>query len=139
MPPMAMIEFNKVVKRFRRNAVLKGLDLSIDRGHRVALVGSNGAGKTTLIRCLLGEYTCDGMIRVDGMEPRKQRREVLAKVGFVPQLPPPLRMPVGQLIRYAADLCGSDGTRMRDVAVELGFDAKMFRHQPFYKLSGGVC
>lgn len=137
MPPMAMIEFNKVVKRFRRNAVLKGLDLSIDRGHRVALVGSNGAGKTTLIRCLLGEYTCDGMIRVDGMEPRKQRREVLAKVGFVPQLPPPLRMPVGQLIRYAADLCGSDGTRMRDVAVELGFDAKMFRHQPFYKLSGG--
>jgi ABC-2 type transport system ATP-binding protein len=134
---MAMIEFNKVVKRFRRNAVLKGLDLSIDRGHRVALVGSNGAGKTTLIRCLLGEYTCDGMIRVDGMEPRKQRREVLAKVGFVPQLPPPLRMPVGQLIRYAADLCGSDGTRMRDVAVELGFDAKMFRHQPFYKLSGG--
>ena len=134
---MAMIEFNKVVKRFRRNAVLKGLDLSIDRGHRVALVGSNGAGKTTLIRCLLGEYTCDGMIRVDGMEPRKQRREVLAKVGFVPQLPPPLRMPVGQLIRYAADLCGSDGTRMRDVAVELGFDAKTFRHQPFYKLSGG--
>jgi len=132
-----MIEFKQVVKRFRRIEVLKGLDLSIDRGHRVALVGSNGAGKTTLIRCLLGEYTCEGRVRVDDMDPRKQRREVLSRVGFVPQLPPPLRMPVGQLIRYAADLCGSDPGRMRDVSNELGFDAQHHRRQPFYKLSGG--
>lgn len=134
---MAMIELKQVVKRFRRNEVLKGLDLSIDRGHRVALVGSNGAGKTTLIRCLLGEYTCEGSVQVDGMAPRTQRREVLSRVGFVPQLPPPLRMPVGQLIRYAADLCGSDRERMRAVAVELGLDADGHRHQPFFKLSGG--
>ena len=132
-----MIEFQQVVKRFRRNEVLKGLDLSIDRGHRVALVGSNGAGKTTLIRCLLGEYTCEGSVRVDDMNPRSQRQEVLSRVGFVPQLPPPLRMPVGQLIRYAADLCGSDSNRMRDVSTELGFDAQHYRHQPFFKLSGG--
>lgn len=134
---MAMIEFRHLVKRFRRNLVLKGLDLSIDRGHRVALVGSNGAGKTTLIRCLLGEYTCEGVVLVDGAAPRKQRREVLSKVGFVPQLPPPLRMPVGQLIHFAADLCASDEQRMRQVADRLGFDAGRFRRQPFFKLSGG--
>lgn len=134
---MAMIELQNVVKHFRRNQVLKGLDLSIDRGHRVALVGSNGAGKTTLIRCLLGEYTCEGRVLVDGMAPRVQRREVLSRVGFVPQLPPPLRMPVGQLIRYAADLCGSDPERMIKVSQELGFDARQHRHQPFFKLSGG--
>mgnify|MGYP001815823843 FL=1 len=132
-----MIEFKQVVKRFRRNEVLKGLDLSVDRGHRVALVGSNGAGKTTLIRCLLGEYTCEGSVRVDDMDPRSQRREVLSQVGFVPQLPPPLRMPVGQLSRYAAALCGSDRARMVDVATELGIDAHRHRHQPFFKLSGG--
>ncbi len=132
-----MIRFENIVKRFRRNQVLKGVNLVIDRGHRVALVGSNGAGKTTLIRCLLGEYTCEGRVTVDGMEPRKQRREVLSKVGFVPQLPPPLRMPVGQLIRFSASLCDSDPLRMRDVAGELGFDIDHFRHQPFVKLSGG--
>ena len=132
-----MIEFKNIVKRFRRQEVLKGVDITIERGHRVALVGSNGAGKTTLIRCLLGEYTCDGQVLVDGMEPRKQRREVLSKVGFVPQLPPPLRMPVGQLIRFAADLCGSDSARMCSVAGELGFDTERFRSQPFVKLSGG--
>ncbi len=132
-----MIEFSQLVKRFRRNEVLKGVDLTIERGQRVALVGSNGAGKTTLIRCLLGEYTCEGTVTVDGLVPREHRREVLSKVGFVPQLPPPLRMPVGQLVKFAASLCESDAERMIDVADQLGFDATHFRHQPFVKLSGG--
>ncbi len=132
-----MIRFQHVVKRFRRNAVLKGIDLEITRGQRVALVGSNGAGKTTLIRCLLGEYNCDGEVSIDGRNPRQFRREVLAKIGFVPQLPPPLRMPVGQLIRFAASLCDSDPAHIEEVAGLLGFDAQGFRGQPFVKLSGG--
>lgn len=132
-----MIEFKNIVKRFRRQEVLKGVDFTVDRGHRIALVGSNGAGKTTLIRCLLGEYHCDGQVLVDGKDPREHRREVLSKVGFVPQLSPPLRMPVGQLINFSANLCGSDPDRMRSVAQELGFDSSKFNKQPFVKLSGG--
>lgn len=132
-----MIRFEKIVKRFRRHQVLKGIDLQIERGHRVALVGSNGAGKTTLIRCLLGEYTCDGEVRVDGLDPRQHRREVLSKVGFVPQLPPPLKMPVGQLIAFAASVCGSDPNKMIRMADRLGLDVARFQHQPFVRLSGG--
>ncbi|MES9900985.1 MAG: ABC transporter ATP-binding protein [Sedimenticola sp.] len=132
-----MIHFQNVVKKFRRNEVLKGVELKIERGHRIALVGSNGAGKTTLIRCLLGEYTCEGGVTVDGMNPRDHRREVLSKVGFVPQLPPPLKMPVGQLIHFAASLCDADPKRMHDVAGRLGLDTEQFKHQPFVKLSGG--
>jgi ABC-2 type transport system ATP-binding protein len=132
-----MIEFQKITKRFRRTEVLKQVDLTIERGHRIALVGSNGAGKTTLIRCLLGEYTCDGRVLVDGMEPRLHRREVLSKVGFVPQLPPPLKMPVRQLIRFAASLCEADPRRMEAVAQRLGLSVDQFRGQPFVKLSGG--
>ena len=132
-----MIRFEQVVKRFGRQEVLKGLTLDIERGHRVALVGSNGAGKTTLIRCLLGEYTCGGRVLVDGLDPRKQRAQVLERVGFVPQLPPPLKMPVGQLVRFAAGVCSADPARIHGVAERLGLDVERHRHQPFVKLSGG--
>ncbi|WP_456375613.1 ABC transporter ATP-binding protein [Thiolapillus sp.] len=134
---MTMIEFQNLTKRFRRVDVLKGIDLSIDRGDRVALVGSNGAGKTTMIRCLLGEYQCGGKVRVDGLEPRRHRTEILKHVGFVPQISPPLKMPVNQLIRFAAGVCDSDPQKMIQVAGKLGLDVHKMRHQPFNKLSGG--
>jgi len=132
-----MIQFEAVEKRFRRQQVLAGIDLTIERGHRVALVGSNGAGKTTLIRCLLGEYLHDGRVLVDGLEPREHRAEVLSRIGFVPQLPPPLKMPVHQLVRFAAGLCDADPRRMSDVAERLGLDLEQFRNHAFVKLSGG--
>ena len=132
-----MIRFEQVAKQFRRNRVLQGIDLQFGRGDRVALVGSNGAGKTTLIRCLLGEYNCQGKISVDDREPRLHREEVLARVGFVPQLPPPLKMPVGQLIRFAASVCGSEPDRMKAMSHRLGLDFDRVRRQPFNRLSGG--
>lgn len=132
-----MIQLEGVQKHFRGQPVLKGIDLHIDRGHRVALVGSNGAGKTTLIRCLLGEYRCEGQVSLNGLVPREHRREVLAKVGFVPQLPPPLKMPVNQLLRFSAAVCGARTEEMEAVASRLGLDVARFRQQPFVKLSGG--
>jgi ABC-2 type transport system ATP-binding protein len=132
-----MIRFDKVSKAFRRNRVIDGISLVIDSGERVALIGSNGAGKTTLIRCLLGEYVHEGEVAVDGKAPRSNRSSVLAAIGFVPQLPPPLKMPVGQLLDFSASLCNSDPERMVALAQRLGLDAERIRHQPFVKLSGG--
>ncbi len=132
-----MIRFEKLTKTFRRTTVLNNVDLEIARGDRVALVGSNGAGKTTLIRCLLGEYLCDGKVEVNGLNPRLHRGTVLPLVGFVPQLPPPLKMPVGQLLNFSASVCGADVRRMVDVAKRLGLDPAELKHRPFVKLSGG--
>ncbi len=132
-----MININNVSKTFRRTPVLDGIDLEINQGDRIALVGSNGAGKTTLIRCLLGEYVHEGDILMDNMQPRKHREEVLKRIGFVPQIPPPLKMPVGQLIHFAAGVCDSDPEKMYEVSKTLGLDARNFKQQPFVKLSGG--
>lgn len=132
-----MLVLDGVTKRFRRTEVLKGISLNINKGERIALVGSNGAGKTTLIRCLLGEYTHGGKISIGGMEPRLQREDVLSHVGFVPQLPPPLRMPVDQLIKFSASVCNSQPQRIVDVATRLGLNVEQIASRPFVKLSGG--
>jgi len=132
-----VIRVRGLEKTFKKNRVLDRLDLTIASGERVALVGANGAGKTTLIRCLLGEYTAAGTIEVDGASPRGRRTEVLQQIGFVPQLPPPLRMPVGELLRFAASLCRSDPARMEAVASRLGLAVDPIRRQAFARLSGG--
>lgn len=131
------IQFQQVSKQFKKVSVLKNIDLTIDAGCRVALVGSNGAGKTTLIRCLLGEYHCEGDVLVDGLEPRDNRQLVLKRVGFVPQLPPPLKMPVGQLMDFSASVCDADVDRMIHVAERLGLNVEQIKNRPFVKLSGG--
>jgi ABC-2 type transport system ATP-binding protein len=133
-----MIEIHQLTKSFRRRRVLDGVSLSFEAGERVALIGSNGAGKTTLIRCLLGEYTFDGQIRIHGNDPRRARREVLARIGFVPQTPPPLKMHVGQLVSFAAHLCGTDPSAIVDVAQRLGLDLAEVEDRPFVRLSGGM-
>jgi len=132
-----MIELSGVTKAFRRRAVLDGVSLSIGSGTRVALVGSNGAGKTTLIRCLLGEYVCEGAVSVAGINPRANRRDALKRIGFVPQQPPPLHMPVNELVRFSARVSDGDPKRMESVADSLGLDMASIRSQPFVKLSGG--
>lgn len=132
-----MIELSGVTKAFRRRAVLDGVSLSIGAGTRVALVGSNGAGKTTLIRCLLGEYVCEGSVFVGGLDPRSNRRDALKRIGFVPQQPPPLHMPVNELVRFSARVSDGDPARMEAVADSLGLDMASIRSQPFVKLSGG--
>jgi len=133
-----LIRFQNLSKRFKRNRVLDAVTLDLEPGERIALIGSNGAGKTTLIRCLLGEYTFDGGVIVDGLGARRERTHVLSTIGFVPQLPPPLKMPVRQLVHFAAAICGSSAERMLDVARRLGLDVQSIAARPFNRLSGGM-
>lgn len=132
-----MIIFKQVTKQFQRDIVLDHVDLTITLGEHIALIGANGAGKTTLIRCLLGEYKYDGHILVNGTDSRYQRQQLLSQVGFVPQHPPPLKIPVKQLIHFAAELCQTRPEAIIDYAEQLGLKIGVLFSRPFNKLSGG--
>lgn len=132
-----MIKIERLTKAFRRHVVLDAVTTTFEPGDRIALVGANGAGKTTLIRCLLGEYTFEGEIDFGGQSPRRDRRSVLQRIGFVPQLPPPLKMPVADLVRFAAAVSQTDMQRIHAVMNDLGLAFADVRSKPFVKLSGG--
>ena len=47
-----MLKINDIHKSFGNNEILKGVDLSIDKGDVVVILGPSGSGKTTLLRCI---------------------------------------------------------------------------------------
>ena len=62
-----MVRAQGVRKRFRRNEVLKGIDLDVRRGEVLCLIGPSGSGKSTFLRCVNHlERVDDGRIYVDG-------------------------------------------------------------------------
>ena len=63
-----LVRISNVWKKRGPNIVLRGVDLSVDRGKVVCLLGPSGAGKSTLLRCINAMETADrGMIYVDGV------------------------------------------------------------------------
>ncbi|NNF66518.1 MAG: ABC-F family ATPase [Gammaproteobacteria bacterium] len=54
------VEATGIKKGFDEGPLFKNLDLSVDAGSRIAIIGPNGIGKTTLVRCLLQKCAVDG-------------------------------------------------------------------------------
>ena len=64
---MSMLEVKNLKKSFGSNQVLRGVDLTLERGEVLAIIGSSGGGKTTLLRCLnFLEHADSGEISVNG-------------------------------------------------------------------------
>ena len=56
-------EVKGLEKAFTDKPLFSGVDLRVQGGERIALLGDNGAGKTTFIRCLLGDIECTGKLK----------------------------------------------------------------------------
>ena len=80
-----MITLAGVHKTFGPNAVLRGVDLTIDRGTSMVVIGGSGTGKSVLLKSILGLVTPDkGVIALDGQDVRKAEREAfLARFGML--------------------------------------------------------
>jgi len=133
-----LIDVNQLTKNFKKTTVISNLNYQFNSGDRIALIGQNGAGKTTLIRCILGLYQYEGTIEVLGMNPRTQREEILQNIGFVPQLPPPIKMTVQEMFDFFSILTKTNAEKFIEIAERLGLDVQENLTKPFMKLSGGM-
>jgi glutamine transport system ATP-binding protein len=74
---MSIVEFRKVTKAFGPIVVLREVDLNIDAGEVVVLIGPSGSGKSTLLRCINALEEIDGGdLVVDGISVRSGRSKV---------------------------------------------------------------
>ncbi|MBQ7331197.1 MAG: ABC-F family ATP-binding cassette domain-containing protein [Oscillospiraceae bacterium] len=58
-----VFKMKNVSKSFGERMLFSGVELNVEAGERIAILGDNGTGKTTFIRCLLGEEDCEGKLQ----------------------------------------------------------------------------
>ena len=90
-----MIKIVNLYKSFGRNQVLSGVDLDIETGETMVVIGQSGSGKSVLIKHLIGLLKPDsGEIFIDGMEITRLNEHALQRQGRAGVLAqPPQRLP----------------------------------------------
>lgn len=80
-----MIELSGVTKSFGPKQVLRGIDLKLDRGKSLVVIGGSGTGKSVLLKCILGLVRPDaGLITLEGQNVLTAEREAfLARFGML--------------------------------------------------------
>ncbi len=81
------LQSNRLVAGYSGREVIRGVDLTLDRGQLICLLGPNGSGKSTLVRALCGILPhSDGQVRLDGQDLGAFTPAALARqIGFLPQ------------------------------------------------------
>ena len=85
-----MIRLNSFFKSFGYKKVLRSLDILVESGEIVTLIGNNGTGKTTLLRCISTLDSPDDydVAEIDDYDLRSYSEEVRSRIGYLPHNPP---------------------------------------------------
>ncbi len=134
-----MIKVSNLTKKFEKTISLDNVSIEFKLNDYIALMGPNGAGKTTLIRLILGYYHPNaGEVLINGLSPTKDRTKILKNISFVPQLPPPIKLSLDELITYVSSSANIDKKSIHNFAQEMELDLTPNLHKSFFKLSGGM-
>ncbi|TWF40635.1 Cu-processing system ATP-binding protein [Chitinophaga polysaccharea] len=132
-----MIEIKHITKHFGKLKALDNLDLKLEKGQCIALIGPNGCGKTTLIKSILGMVLPEkGDIIFNGQN-IKHNNEYRKHIGYMPQIGRyPENMTIGQVIDMIKGIRNSNEVLDNDLYEQ--FEIGKMLHKKMRTLSGGT-
>ena len=116
-----MITLSGITKTFGYNAVLRGVDLHVDKGQSLVVIGGSGTGKSVLIKCIIGLITPDaGQIIIDGQDvTRSGHDKLLHRFGMLFQASALFdSLPVWENVCFRMLRSGQSRGDLRDLAAE---------------------
>ena len=135
---MSMVVAEGVTHRFGSEVALDGIDLTLDAGERIAVLGDNGAGKTTLLRILATAlHPSSGRLHIGGLDAFRERRKLRRHIGYVAHslgLYPALS--AAENLEFFCDLYGIDHGRGYEALDVVGLQRAASR--PASQLSRGM-
>ena len=119
---MAQITITDLTKRFGNITALENIDLEVEKGQIVGLLGPNGSGKTTLIKIMTGLLQpTSGSITINGKEPGIETKKIVTYLPDRNALPD--HMTTKQLINLYEDFFEDfDRENAEKMATDLGLD-----------------
>ena len=133
---MNVIEVQNLTKHYGERAVLRDVNLTIERGEIFGLIGPNGAGKTTLVQGIAGLRRADsGSIRVLDLDPWKDRAALRKRLGIQLQASLlPDKIKVWEALDWFRAFY-ENPENGEEILTALGLEEK--RNENFERLSGG--
>ena len=79
----SLVSARGVSKNYGKVCAVDDVSFDIEKGRIMGLIGPNGAGKTTLLKAVLGLTDCEGDLSVLGLDPFRQRKELMQNICFI--------------------------------------------------------
>lgn len=133
-----MITARNLSKTFGRLKALDSVNVVLEAGRSIMLIGPNGSGKTTFIKCLLGLVIPDeGWVTLDG-EDLLADPALRGRIGYMPQIGRfPDHLKVGQIIEMMKGIRRGTHKRLDEDLIH-AFAIDKIAHKPARTLSGGM-
>lgn len=139
---MVKIEVKGLFKSYGRAEILRDIDMTVEHGEVLALIGPTGSGKTTLLRLIdLLEEPTNGEVILDGMRvtgiPEKERLKIRRRMAMVFQKPVMFRENVLENVSYGLKIRGERkiDERVREAILAVGLEG--YESRDANTLSGG--
>ena len=132
----SLVSAQGVSKRYGDIRAVDNVSFEIEKGTIMGLLGPHGAGKTTLLKALLGLTDCEGQLSVLGLDPFRQRKELMQNICFIADVAVlPRWIRVSQLLDFIEQ---THPNFSRDRAEELLARTKIRRTAKVRELSKGM-